>query len=62
MLDLKDLKAYEGTVENPDATITSDLATFVSILKREIRVDDAQAQGKVTVEGNFELVLKATTS
>lgn len=59
MIDLKDLKVYEGVADNADATITTDLATFALMLKKEITMDEAKAQGKATVEGNLELIQKA---
>lgn len=73
---------YEGTADNPDTTIISDLPTFIQLMKKEITMEEAQAQvswdyfyeegimntnsislqGKLSVEGNIELLLKAQTA
>lgn len=82
VIDLKELKVYEGTADNPDTTIISDLPTFIQLMKKEITMEEAQAQvswvyfyeegiintysislqGKLSVEGNIELLLKAQTA
>lgn len=80
MIDTKDLKVYEGTAENPDATSTLELSTMFQMLKKELTFEDAVAQvriplinwsliqltisdqGKLKVEGNVELVAKASSA
>lgn len=59
VVDLKDLKVYEGVADNADATIISDLATFTQLVTKQITMEEAKAQGKVSIEGNIDLVLKA---
>lgn len=50
---------YEGVADNADATIIADLVTFTQLVTKQITMEDAKAQGKVSIEGNIDLVLKA---
>ena len=43
VVDLKDLKVYEGKVDNPDATLSGDEETIVKLIKKELTFADAAA-------------------
>lgn len=44
VFDLKDLKVYEGVVENPDTTLIVEADVLMGIMKKEIVFEDAKAQ------------------
>lgn len=55
VVDLKDLKVYEGTVGNACATIAISDEDFIAVGSKQISVADAQAQGKAEITGDKAL-------
>lgn len=55
VVDLKDLKVYEGTAANADATIGISDEDFIAVGSKQVSVADAQAQGKAEISGDKAL-------
>lgn len=46
MIDLKDLKVYEGVADNADSTLVGDEASIVQLIRKELTFAEATAQVK----------------
>lgn len=44
MIDLKDLKVYEGVADNADSTLVGDEASIVQLIRKELTFAEATAQ------------------
>ncbi|XP_055852911.1 uncharacterized protein LOC129916797 [Episyrphus balteatus] len=58
VLDLKDLKMYEGTAATPDSEITIGDEEFFMWATQQITYDELKANDKVQINGNLEAVMK----
>jgi putative sterol carrier protein len=52
------VKLTKGEIENPEATISQDYATAVSMSKQEITGQQAFMQGKLKVTGNLMKIMQ----
>lgn len=57
MVDLKDLKVYEGVADNADATLVGDEESIVQLIKKDISFADAIAQVRNFEFNNSNIVL-----
>lgn len=57
VIDLKDLKVYEGVAENADSTLVGDEETIVKLIRKEVTFADASAQVSNTTDIRLELWL-----
>ena len=48
----------EGTLEDPDLTVSVDIADFLGLLKGELNPMTAFMSGKIKVEGDMTLAMK----
>lgn len=55
VVDLKDLKVYEGTAA-ADGTIAISDEDFIAVGSKQISVADANAQGKAEITGDKALI------
>jgi DNA-binding HxlR family transcriptional regulator len=51
-----DLTLERGEVDQPDAVVTTDHETLLALAHRRAELDDAEAAGEVTVEGDRQAV------
>lgn len=56
VVDLKDLKVYEGTAANADGTIAISDEDFIAVGTKQVSVADAAAKGVAEVSGDKALV------
>lgn len=47
VFDLKDLKVYEGTLDNPDATLVAEPEVIVQLMSREATIEDLTSQVRI---------------
>ncbi len=53
-----DLTLERGQVDQPDAVVTTDHETLLALAHRRVALDDAEAAGDVSVEGDREAVAR----
>ena len=58
VLDGGKVQLAKGEIENPEATISQDYATAVSVAKQEITGQQAFMQGKLKVSGNLMKIMQ----
>jgi len=49
---------HEGSVDDPDLTLSLDASDFVALIKRELDVAKAMMSGKIKFKGNIALGMK----
>lgn len=57
VIDLKDLKVYEGVADNADSTLVGDEETIVKLIRKDVTFADASAQVSNTSDIRPELRL-----
>lgn len=58
VLDLKELKMYEGTANSPDSEISVGDEEFFLWATNQITYDELKSNDKVKITGNLEAVMK----
>lgn len=56
MLDLKNVKLFEGDDPNVECTLTLEDSVLAALGDGSLKAKDAMAQDKMDVDGNVELV------